>query len=357
MRSQAIALTGGYFDTVLAKTTHGLIRGPSRFDLACVVDAAHAGQDAGSRLDGRFRGIPILGSVDEALRTVTPRPVHCIIGMATVGGVLPPELYSAIKTAAASGMMLVNGLHYLLSDDPEICRLVTKNGGSIVDIRKPKLTRDLRFWTGEVYAMRAWRVAVLGTDCAIGKRTTCLLLRDALRAEGLNAQMIFTGQTGWLQGLDHGFIFDATLNDFVSGELEAALLACEADTHADVILMEGQSGLRNPSGPAGPEFILSGAAQGVILQHAPSRQFFEGFESVGCRLPSVEDEISLIQMLGGDVWGVSLFTRGMTRQQALQAKEELSAILKLPVSVPLEEGVASMAQCIAVRYRHGHTTS
>ena len=39
-------------------------------------------------------------------------------------------------------------------------------------------------------------------------------------ALGRRTEVIYTGQTGWLQGFRHGFIFDATLNDFVSGELE-----------------------------------------------------------------------------------------------------------------------------------------
>ncbi len=357
MHSRAIALTAGYFDSVFAKTTHGLVRGPCRYELAAVVDAQQSGQDAGSILDGERRGIPVLGSVPDALATLTPPPTHCVIGVATIGGVLPRTLYSDLKSAAAHGMTLVNGLHHLLSADPAICKLIEGSGGSIIDIRKPKPTRDLRFWTGEVYSVQARRVAVLGTDCAIGKRTTCLLLRDELRAFGINTQMIFTGQTGWLQGLDYGFIFDATLNDFVSGELEAALLACEAGSHPDIILMEGQSGLRNPSGPAGSELILSGAAHGVILQHAPNRQFYEGFESTGCRIPSLEDEIALVRILGADVWGISLFTRGMTRRQALRAQKDLSASLGLPVAIPLEDGVTLIAQTIAARCRHGHTAS
>ena len=58
--------------------------------------------------------------------------------------------------------------------------------------------------------------------------------------------MIYTGQTGWLQGGKYGFIFDSTLNDFVSGELEHAILTCYEETNPDVILIEGQSALRNP---------------------------------------------------------------------------------------------------------------
>ena len=357
MRPRAIALTSGYFASIFAKTTHGLVRGPCRFELAGVVDPTEDGSDAGFLLDGIHRDIPIVGSVSAALDTITPPPTHCIIGVATIGGVLPSKLLDDVKAAASRGMTLVNGLHRLLSDDPEIRELVHQNRGSIIDIRKPKPTKELRFWTGDVFQMQAKRVAVLGTDCAIGKRTTCVLLRDALRKEGMNTQMIYTGQTGWLQGIDHGFIFDATLNDFVSGELEAALLACEADTDPEVILMEGQSGLRNPSGPAGSEFILSGAAHGVILQHAPERPFFEDLEGIRCRIPSIESEIALIRMLGADVWGVSLFTRSMTQRQAVQAKQELSATLNLPVAIPLEEGVAPIATIIASHCRHGYTPS
>ena len=58
------------------------------------------------------------------------------------------------------------------------------------------------------------RVAVLGTDCALGKRTTSQLLVDACRERGLRAEMIYTGQTGWMQGTRHGFVLDATPNDW-----------------------------------------------------------------------------------------------------------------------------------------------
>ena len=43
---------------------------------------------------------------------------------------------------------------------------------------------------------------------------------DGLRRRGLTAELVTTGQTGWLQGHRYGFILDATPNDFVTGELE-----------------------------------------------------------------------------------------------------------------------------------------
>ncbi len=44
---------------------------------------------------------------------------------------------------------------------------------------------ELRFWTGEVLGLTVPRVAVLGTDCALGKRTTATFLLDGLRRRGL----------------------------------------------------------------------------------------------------------------------------------------------------------------------------
>ncbi len=349
MQETALALANGHFKTVFAKTTHGLVRGPSRYRLLGVVDPSLAGQDAGTVLDGRYRDVPFFESVSDVLARHNPQPTHCLVGVATVGGVLPDDLYEDLKTAARAGMTLVNGLHHLLSDDPELARLTQENGGGIIDIRKPKPASELRFWSGEVLALKTPRVAVLGMDCAIGKRTTAMMLREACRARGLRAEMIYTGQTGWLQGIPHGFIFDATLNDFVCGELEGAILDCARETDADLILMEGQSALRNPSGPAGSELILSGAAHGVILQHAPRRRFFEDFEDFGCAIPPIAEEIDLIRLLGSEVWAVTLFTKGLTPDEAHAERARLADTLGLPVVLPLEDGVDELVDMVRER--------
>ena len=47
-----------------------------------------------------------------------------------------------------------------------------------------------------------------------------MLLLEACRRRGLNAEWIYTGQTGWMQGARYGFVFDAVVNDYVSGEVE-----------------------------------------------------------------------------------------------------------------------------------------
>src|SRR5690606_3599273 len=119
---------------------------------------------------------------------------------------------------------LVVGLQEYIRDIPNLADHASEKGLKINDVRKPKKAKDLHFWTGEIATVRSPKVAVLGTDCALGKRTTARILTDLMRNNGYTAEMIYTGQTGWMQGAEYGFIFDSTLNDFVSGELEHAVV-------------------------------------------------------------------------------------------------------------------------------------
>ena len=343
MSETAIVLANGLFRTCFAKTAHGLVRGPSRYRVLGVVDPESAGQDAGVLVDGRARGIPIRATLREHLDAGT-RPTHCVLGVATEGGVLPPALRVDLVEAAREGLSLVNGLHQLLSDDAELARLAREAGGEIIDLRRPRPVAELSFWTGEILSLETPRIAVLGTDCALGKRTTCALLRDALCQRGTKAEMVYTGQTGWLQGFEHGFLFDATPNDFVSGELERAVLGCARATEPDVILLEGQSSLRNPSGPAGSEFIVSAGARGVILQHAPARRWHEGFESVGCEIRPLEEELELIRLLGAEVWAVTLNESGTSETEGEAVRADLERRLGVPVVAPLRQGLARLAE-------------
>ena len=346
MRETAVILANGLFRTSFAKTAHGLVRGPSRYRILGVIDSSCPGEDAGELLDGVSCGIPIYESVEAVLEAIDPRPGYCIVGVATSGGVLLPELRADLVAAARTGLSLVSGLHQLLSDDSELVRLTGDCGARIIDIRRPRPTRELRFWTGEVLGLETPPIAVLGTDCAIGKRTTCSLLLGACRERGVDAEMIYTGQTGWLQDHGHGFILDSTPNDFICGELEGAILACQRETDPDIILLEGQSSLRNPSGPCGSEFILAGGAGGVILQHAPARPFFDELEELGCRIPSIEEEIALIRLLGAEVLAVTLNEEAMTAREAEEARSRLAEELGIPVVLPLQDDLGELVEIV-----------
>jgi uncharacterized NAD-dependent epimerase/dehydratase family protein len=216
----------------------------------------------------------------------------------------------------------------------------------VLDIRKPKPKDQLHFWTGRIRQVTTPRVAVLGTDCNLGKRTTARLLTQACREAGLEAEMIYTGQTGWMQGGRYGFIFDCTPNDFVSGEVEHAILTCFEERRPDVMFIEGQSSLRNPSGPCGSEFLVSGEARYVVLQHAPARKYFDDNEQAGCVIPSLGSEVELIRFYGAEVIAITLNTQGLTEAQAKAWQQQYEVELSLPVVRPLEEGVGRIVQLV-----------
>ncbi len=337
---KAIVLTNGLLTHSDAKTAHGLIRGSERFDVVAVVDQFSAGQDAGVVLDGKHRNIPVYASVAEALKLLD-QIQFCIIGIATVGGKLPADFLPVLESCIQKGISIVNGLHEFLSDIPSIQALATEYKVALIDVRKPKAKKDLHFWTGEIFKIKTPILAVIGMDCAMGKRTTCRLIRQACEAEGINAQMIYTGQTGWLQGGQYGFVFDSTLNDFISGELEHAIITCKKETSADLILLEGQSALRNPSGPCGSELLVSGNAKHVVLVVAPKRKYYEELPEWG-EIPSVASEIALIAMYGSKVIALAINSEHCNNEEAFQYQAALEQELGIPVLLPLQEGVGKL---------------
>jgi uncharacterized NAD-dependent epimerase/dehydratase family protein len=346
MKPSAIVLANGYFQRPNGKAAHGLVRGSERFRVLAVVDPDSTGWDAGELLDGIWRDIPITASIQDALTRCSKRPEYCVVGIATHGGHLTAEIRALLLEAANAGLSLVNGLHDYASDDPDIAAAAHRQRLKIIDVRKPKPKRDLHFWIGAIDQVQTPRVAVLGTDCAIGKRTTARLLTQALNGSGIRAEMIYTGQTGWMQGGRYGLVLDSVVNDYVSGELEHAIVSCDQEVQPDVMVLEGQSSLRNPSGPCGSELLLSARARGVILQHAPGRVFFEGYESRGYRIPSVASEIELIGLYGARTLALTLHGGGMSPEDLEASQRQLQQTLAIPVVRPLVEGVNALVPVV-----------
>lgn len=343
MKQNAIVFTGGLLDDPHGKTAHGLIRGSRRYHVVAVVDNDFAGQDAGEVLDGNKRGVPVFSDLSEALHALDSKPHVAIVGAAFEGGLLPESWRPLILEALNSQLDVVCGLHQFLSDDEEFMHCAQKNGVRLLDVRRPKKIQDLHFWTGEILQEKTPRVAVLGIDCGLGKRTTSQYLVEECARHGIHAQMIYTGQTGWLQGHQYGFVLDSTPNDFVCGELEHALLSCAREAKPDLMVVEGQSALRNPSGPCGAEYLLSGNIKGIIYQYAPFRECFDGFEAQQCFLPQLVDEIRLIEAYGAHVLAITLNGRGGTPEQLISVQKELQEQWpELPIVRPLDEGLSAL---------------
>lgn len=340
-KSNAIVITAGYLDTNSGKTAHGLIRGSERFNIVGVIDEKFAGKDAGQVLDKKKRGIPVYPSISEFKQKSDVSAKYCIIGVATKGGVIPDSLRVMLKEALENGYGLVNGLHDYVSEHAELANLAKQKGLEIIDVRKPKKFKDLHFWSGDIAKVKCPKIAVLGTDCALGKRTTTRFLAEAMNKAGYKAEMIYTGQTGWMQGAKYGFIFDSTLNDFISGEMEHAVVSAWENEKPDIIFIEGQSSLRNPSGPAGAEWLVSAAADAAVLQHNPSRKKYKDLVS-DALIAEPKEEIALIKMYGTPTVAVCVNTQKMTPKQAKAAVAKYKRQLGIPVILPLEDGVDAL---------------
>lgn len=338
---KALVLTNGLYTTSDAKTAHGLVRGSERFLIAGIIDnESTANKDAGEILDGVHRNIPVFANLTTAVAAV-PNADTLIVGVATVGGKLPAEMLAIIQSAITYRLSIVNGLHDYLTDHADLVELAQQNNITLTDIRKPKKREDLHFFIGEIFNIKTPIVAVIGMDCAMGKRTTARLLREACARENMKAEMIYTGQTGWLQGNQYGFVFDSTLNDFVSGELEHAILSCNNEVNPDIIFLEGQSALRNPSGPCGLELLISGNAKHVVLLFAPKRIYYDNEEHWG-KIPSVESEIAIIEQFGSKVIALAMNTEGCSNEEAYSIQASMESTLNIPVLLPLQSGVSKL---------------
>lgn len=352
----AIVLADGCLATLEGKVAHGLLRGTDRFAVRAVVDRLLAGLDAGQVVDRATTGIPVVATVADALRHA-PDATVAVIGHAPHGGRVTPELRALLMECAAAGLDLVSGLHDHLCDDTELAQLVAANGATITDVRRTRPARELRFWDGSVHSVRASRIAVLGTDCAIGKRTTARMLTHELNARAVRTEMIYTGQTGWLQGGRYGIIFDSLISDFVAGELEGAIVSCAEDLDPDVMIIEGQGALRHPAGPCGATLMLSGAVAGVVLQHAPRRTHYDGLDGLdAARIASLASEIELIRHYGVPVLAVVLNLTGVAPHDIDRVVDECRTHSgDIPVIDVLGGGIAVLANTVmesVVRQAH-----
>jgi len=292
-KSTAVIYCEGNFGELDGKTANGLIRHSQSYKILSIIDSKKAGQDAGFVLDGKPNGIPILADLAAALTHAGGVPEHYIFGMAPSSGMLSLSQRNLILEAMSFGMNIVNGLHEFLNEDMEFMAAATTNKVTIRDVRKPRAKKDLRMFSGRIAEVTCPRIAVLGTDGAIGKRTTATILTQALKQRGLNAVLVGTGQTGLIQGARYGIALDAIPAQFCSGEMEASVLAAFEGEQPDVIIVEGQGALSHPAYLTSA-FILRGSQpQGVILQHAPGRKFLGDFSQIA--MPTPASEINLIQ--------------------------------------------------------------
>ena len=344
---KALVYADGAFNTPNGKTAHGLVRFTERYEIVGVIDHRYATQDAGMVLDNKNYNIPMFKDFDEAIQKLgdNNKPKTLVIGLAPDGGRLPKEAKATLKKALELGMNVDSGLHDFLYKDEELMAIANKNNCRVRDIRKTPDRDDLHFFTGKIEEVDCLKIAILGTDSAIGKRTTAWILVHAFRNAGLKSEMVGTGQTAWMQGAKYSMVMDSCINDFVSGEIEHATYEAWKNESPDLIVVEGQGSLMNPAYPGGFEILAAARPDYVVLQHAPKRIEYDGFP--GYKLHSLKEQINAIETISGKkVIAITVNHELMTRDEILPACTAITQETGLPAFDVLEFGAEELTKLL-----------
>lgn len=342
----ALVYAEGAFNTPNGKTAHGLVRFTERYQVLGVLDSRYAGQDAGEVLDGKPCGIPIFKDLKQALASLGKSSVaYFVVGLAPDGGRLSDNARGTIREALGNGLNVDSGLHDFLYRDPDISRLAAEHHCQLRDIRRTPEREELHFFTGKIEQVRCLKLAILGTDSAVGKRTTAWMLVHGFRDAGLRAEMVGTGQTAWLQGAKYSMIMDSCINDFVSGEIEHAVYEAWSNEHPDLIVIEGQGSLMNPAYPGGFEILAAGRPDYVVLQHAPTRKEYDGFP--GYPIHPLPQQIQAIELISGrKVIAITINHEGMEPEEIGPACEAIRKETGLPAFDVLAEGPLGLTEVV-----------
>ncbi len=348
-RPTAVVYCEANFGRIDGKTANGLIRHSEKYRILSVIDSSQVGRDTGAVLDGVDNGIPIRRDLADALAHAGTVPDFFIFGIAPTSGMLSPTERGVVLDAMSRGMNVVNGLHEFLQDDAEFVAASLLHGVTMIDVRRPRDKKDLRTFSGRILDVTCPRIAVLGTDCAIGKRTTATVLVRALEERGLRAVLVGTGQTGLMQGAKHGLALDAVPAQFAAGEMEAAVVAAFEEERPDVIVIEGQGALSHPA-YSSSAFILKGSRpQAVVLQHAPARTRLSDFPAFPT--PSPASEIRLIETFSDTrVIGLTLNHEHLTDVELSAAIAGFEATLGLPTTDALSRSPDRLVEMVLTAF-------
>lgn len=294
MDANALVYCESEFGEIDGKVANGLARQSDKYRILGIIDSTKVGLDAGELLDGIRNGVPIFANLSEAVKSLGFVPKFFIYGVAPLASFLSQPQRNVLLGAMKKGMDIVNGLPEFLSEDGEFVARALEYDVAIHDVRKPPPRKDLQIFTGRIRRLQTPVIAVLGTDCAVGKRTTAVELVEALKRAGINATFIATGQTGLLQGARYGVSVDVLTSGFSTGEVERAILDADANEEHDIIVVEGQGALSHPAFTSTASILRGAVPDAVILQHPPRRSSHCDYPAIP--MPTLVSEIKLIEL-------------------------------------------------------------
>ena len=350
--NNAIIYCESNFGKMDGKTANGLVRYSNKYKIFGVIDSTLAGQDSGDVLDGKSNGILIYKNVKECLEKKFEFNIDTFIyGMAPLSGSFSSQDEQIICFAMENKLNIVNGLHEFLTDNKIISKKAKECKVKILDIRKPKEIDQLCVFNGDIFKVTCPKIAVLGTDSAVGKRTTATILTKELRKRGINAIMIATGQTGLIQGAKYGVSLDAIPEQFISGEMESAMFQAWEQENPDIIIIEGQGSLSHPAYLSSCFIIRGSKPDGIIVQHPPSREFLGDYPTI--TMPTLSKEIELLETFSqSPVIGITINHENLNHTQVESKIDEYQKQFNIPATDVLLYNCDKLIAKILDSYKH-----
>ena len=337
-----VILTEGQWHIHNAKTAMGVIRyGPDH--VVALLDSTIAGRNVDEWLPGH--DIPAVASLGAAL-ALPERPDTLLIGIAPTGGKLPADWRQTILAALEAGLDVHSGLHTFIGDDPEFAAAARAGGAEIVDYRRPPERKETS--VGRRHRPGARVILTVGTDCAIGKMSVALELRNAAIAAGDRTVFVPTGQTGMMiEGW--GVAVDRVISDFVQGTVE--WLVEQAEAAGDWVIVEGQGALDHPAYSSVTLGLIHGATpQAMVLVHrfGQLEHDFDHLPDASFPIASLPDFIRLHETVAGlvapsRVVAIALNTSLVNDDaEARRAIAATAAETGLPVADPVRFGAGEL---------------
>jgi uncharacterized NAD-dependent epimerase/dehydratase family protein len=275
------------------------------------------------------------------LPSLTPAQAHArgarslVIGVASPGGMIAPNWVAALVEAMEVGLDLVSGMHMRLENDPRLAETAQRLQRKLIDVRVPP--SGMTVGTGRKRSGK--RLLTVGTDCALGKKYTALVLAREFQKRGVVAEFRATGQTG-IMIAGRGIPMDAVVSDFLAGAAEQLSPDAPAD-HWDVV--EGQGSLFHPAYAAVSLGLLHGTQPDVIVAcHQAGRERMLGWEKmpVADLRETIDLNLRLARRTNPAVRcaGVSLNTASLAEPEARALLASESRRLGLPVADPIRGG-------------------
>jgi uncharacterized NAD-dependent epimerase/dehydratase family protein len=295
----------------------------------------------GSGVDLGFPEMSAKGGAKAGARTL-------IWGVAGVGGIIPEHWTPVLFEAVEAGLNICAGTHASLTTVPGLDAAAKKAGVSLIDIRKPPA--NLPVGTGQKRSGK--RLAMMGTDCVVGKKFSALAIAREMQDRGMDADFRATGQTG-IMIAGGGMPIDAVVSDFVSGAAEI-LSPANDDDHWDVI--EGQGSLFHPGYAAVTLGLLHGSQpDAFVVCHEVGRKMIEAFPDFP--VPTIAELIELT-IANGKLTnpaircvGISVNTASLSVDERQGFLDKTSAEFGLPCVDPVATGVGPLVDFIADTYK------